>query len=675
METSEMYSENLEVIPEQTPFVFGFMHIAMHGNWKAIVNEQFVKLSSSGLYERTKRLFVTLLGASPEDFCFCTPKVQIIHTSSDFHEYELPTLKFLHSFVQNHDGLVFYIHSKGVFSDSPQTRDWRHLMEHVVIERFRECMAYLKSHDVCGANWLERPWPHFSGNFWWARASYVRTLTPPDTLPIVPVLDHGQRHTCERWIGTGNPRPACLMHSGLDHYFQSFPQDAYICPETRPPTRLPHLANPAAETPLSPIAGRPIFGFIHVAMANHWRQILNEQFLKMRASGLWDRTDRIFVGLIGPQPQEFESCDPKVTVAISESDYRLAEMATLCFLQQHCKTHHCLVYYLHTKGVFRTGPGQEQWRRAMEHFIILRHRDCLAALESHDTCGINFGRCDWCQFYGGNFWWARSEYIRTLPDIRTLEPLPALEPSPRHIAERWIGENPSMRPASLHNTRTDHYANEPYPRSRYASAREVLLNEHFHPGAWSGLENRFQDLLESIGPIRLVVELGVDYGFSAFCLATALPTATVIGVDPYECLPVENKKQSVYPRIQGVVSGATAESWVEQHRRVFPNFVLLRTTASEASKIVSDPIDVLHINAFYTPQDVKHNFDQWEPLVRPGGCVLFHATRSFPDDVGRFFCELLGRKAEIQESHGLGAWYKPEADDHRLREYAFAKQT
>ncbi len=660
-------------VAPRTPSVFGFMHIAMHGDWKDVVGEQFMKLSVSGLYERTERLYVTLLGPSPEEFRFCTPKIQIVHSSADFQEYEFPELEFLHRFVQDHDGLVYYIHTKGVFNSSPQTRDWRHLMEHVVIERFRECMAYLLSHDVCGANWLHRPWPHFSGNFWWARGSYVRALKSPGNLPSIPVLGHDRRYVCERWIGTGSPRAACLIHSGLDHYGQSMPQNTYRCPQTEPPTRLPRAT--AADTAMNPISSKPIFGFLHVAMKGHWRQIIEEQFLKMRISGLWDRTERIFLGLIGPNPEDFDFHDAKISVAFTERDFSVAEIPTLSFLQAHCQNHDCMVYYMHTKGVFRTGPGQEQWRRTMEHFIILRYQDCLSALQQHDTCGINFGRCDWCQFYGGNFWWARSEYIKTLPDIRTLEPLPALEPSPRHIAERWIGENPAMRAACLHNSRTDHYANEPYPRSRYASVHEVTINEHFGPSAWSGLENRFQDLLEPVGPILLAVELGVDYGFSAFCLAAALPSATIIGIDPYDRLPTEDKKRSIALGSRGIIGTHAAETWVEKHRSAFPNFVPLKLTSAEALKMVSGPIDVLHIDAFHTYDDVRRDFEQWEPLLRPGGCVLFHDTRSFPDDVGRFFRQLAGRKAEIYESHGLGAWYKPAPDQSRPPPVVLAKPT
>jgi len=70
-------------------------------------------------------------------------------------------------------------------------------------------------------------------------------------------------------------------------------------------------------------------------------------------------------------------------------------------------------------------------------------------------------------------------------------------------------------------------------------------------------------------------------------------------------------------------------------------------------------IDVIHIDAVHAYDSIAVDFSTWEPKLRPGGCILFHDTRSFANDIGRFFQELSGRKAEITDCHGLGAWYKP----------------
>ena len=136
----------------------------------------------------------------------------------------------------------------------------------------------------------------------------------------------------------------------------------------------------------------------------------------------------------------------------------------------------------------------------------------------------------WCRFFGGNFWWARSDYVRTLPDIRSLELLAGLDLSRRHVCERWIGENPAVRSASLHESRTHHYRDE-YPRSRYAQLRE-LAPERALPNndPWCGLENRFQDLLEPVAPVRRVAVIAAASGASVSAIAQAAPNAIVVGV-------------------------------------------------------------------------------------------------------------------------------------------------
>ena len=193
------------------------------------------------------------------------------------------------------------------------------------------------------------------------------------------------------------------------------------------PIELPEVCGTQAQDDLFFLNDRPteapIYGFMHVAMINDWRQIVDEQIVKLRASGLWDKTERLFVGLLGPHPDEFSCDDPKILSMFFGVDYAPAELPTLAALQRFCRTCDCLVYYIHSKGVFSPANGTRDWRRSMEHFIITRHQDCVAALTGHDICGINW-HSSWCRFFGGNFWWARSDYVRSLPDIRSMEPIP-----------------------------------------------------------------------------------------------------------------------------------------------------------------------------------------------------------------------------------------------------------
>ncbi|BBO34427.1 glycosyltransferase [Lacipirellula parvula] len=401
----------------------------------------------------------------------------------------------------------------------------------------------------------------------------------------------------------------------------------------------------------------PIYGFIHVAMMNHWRRVVEEQLLKLKASGLWDRTERIFVGLLGPQRDHFDFEDDKLEVVYYSPDIEEAEFPTLMFLEDFCSSRDCFAYYLHTKGVFRVSPHTDDWRRLMEHFAIYRHDECVNALVTHDVCGVNWHEQSIGPHFPGNFWWARSSYIRSLPSIHTFNADSISNRRDRHDCERWIGLNPAARVACLHQSGVNHY-DSPYPSARYSSVGEVSnVLALDAPSAWRGLEQRFQNLIEGIGAIETVVEIGVEYGYSLFCFATALPNATVIGIDPYQnVLSGHYAGDAGY----GVMGSSDSEAWVRRFLPQFPRAILLRAESREIARVFVGKIDVLHIDAIHSYQNVRADFEAWEPHVRPGGCVLFHDTRSYPDDVGRFFRELSGRKAEIVEHHGLGAWYKPQ---------------
>jgi hypothetical protein len=294
----------------------------------------------------------------------------------------------------------------------------------------------------------------------------------------------------------------------------------------------------------------------------------------------------------------------------------------------------------------------------MEYFVIQRHEDCIRALVDHDACGVNLlSDGPFRAFFAGNFWWARSAYIRRLPPLSSLAP-DGSRPD-RHTCERWIGMNRQARLATLHQCPVDQYQSR-YARSNYARLAEVTPCPALEcPSAWRGLENRFQDLLEPVDPIRTIVEIGVEYGYSLFSFAIALPQATVVGIDPYQDELVGLDEDAVGRlRASSLLGSKEAEAWVRRFISQFPRVILLRGTSVEMARRWIGQVDVIHIDGIHTYDDVSRDFRLWEPHLRPGGCVLFHDTRLFADGVGRLFRELPGRKSEIADCYGLGAWYK-----------------
>ena len=140
---------------------------------------------------------------------------------------------------------ICYFHLKGLSRPQDATAiDWRTYLNYWTIDQWEENVAQLdKGMDTVGVDFIEAPWPHYSGNFWWSRASYIRKLEPlthPKDLPwgqpsklIDARLDDGNfRFEHEAWIGSGQPVWAEL-HAGPGkttpgwHYKNTYPKEEY----------------------------------------------------------------------------------------------------------------------------------------------------------------------------------------------------------------------------------------------------------------------------------------------------------------------------------------------------------------------------------------------------------------------------------------------------------------
>lgn len=129
--------------------------------------------------------------------------------------FEYPGIRAVWDVAQHHD-VVGYFHTKGVsHPDNRAVQDWRKYMEHFLFQGPSDKVLQNRA-DTCGVNFHTTPWPHYSGNFWWARSDYIRTCLEPQ-----PSKD---RMVWEKWIGTGrNHRPDNLHESHVNHYERRYP--------------------------------------------------------------------------------------------------------------------------------------------------------------------------------------------------------------------------------------------------------------------------------------------------------------------------------------------------------------------------------------------------------------------------------------------------------------------
>lgn len=182
--------------------------------------------------------------------------------------------------------------------------------------------------------------------------------------------------------------------------------------------------------------------FYHVYADGAWEAPVDEHLHALTVSGLLDNLDDLFVGIVGlPENRALVRKQfPAVVVAEADTGW---EQLTLAKLQEYAMNHEGKIFYAHTKGAHQPDEYRSQWRKAMTHDTVTRWRDCVDALNFVGVAGPYWMESqepehkDHQKFFGGNYWWARTNYLRALPPVRMEH---------RWQAEGWIGlAGPSVK--------------------------------------------------------------------------------------------------------------------------------------------------------------------------------------------------------------------------------------
>lgn len=116
--------------------------------------------------------------------------------------FEQETLDPLYTFVQDHDGLVAYAHTKGAGRPDWIQTPWRREMDyHCFVDWRTPVSALMSGKTIAGSHWIcggPSSIPEFGtggmfgGNFWWTHCEMLRRNVPPDRT---------SRFCAEHWIG------------------------------------------------------------------------------------------------------------------------------------------------------------------------------------------------------------------------------------------------------------------------------------------------------------------------------------------------------------------------------------------------------------------------------------------------------------------------------------------
>jgi hypothetical protein len=152
-----------------------------------IIRDQMRQLKESGLLDAANEFHVGLNGGIETgeiaNLLF-PPKARITLHSLQCRN-ELRTLRLLEQWLPGHEGwFVFWFHAKGSCHPpgDPLRTAWRECSMRHLVRDWRQCVADLHhGYDAVGTHWMYPPATPpgqyiFAGNFWYARASFLKTL-------------------------------------------------------------------------------------------------------------------------------------------------------------------------------------------------------------------------------------------------------------------------------------------------------------------------------------------------------------------------------------------------------------------------------------------------------------------------------------------------------------------
>jgi hypothetical protein len=211
--------------------------------------------------------------------------------------------------------------------------------------------------------------------------------------------------------------------------------------------------------------------YMHICCVNNWADVLSDLLFKIHDSGLYSHIDKIRCCILGDPTTHLHllKSDPKIEIVDTDPNIHLFEPFTMNRLYNDAKNSSEPFYalYLHTKGIRHYGnnPNVVDWVNYLCYFNIYHYAKCMDVLRANfSTVGVNLHKSP-VLHYSGNFWWANSEYIKTL-DTCIL--------SSYNAPEFWITEKNTGKYACLWDSIVNHY-HMAYPPEKYVGKDIALM--------------------------------------------------------------------------------------------------------------------------------------------------------------------------------------------------------
>lgn len=196
--------------------------------------------------------------------------------------------------------------------------------------------------------------------------------------------------------------------------------------------------------------------YLHAYCKNNYGSVILSKIRKFREAGLWESISSFNIPVSGRRDIDEEflsdlaSLSPKINIFEHQNPVFNNEPDTLNYIRNRVENfeQNTPILYMHTKGVSWTDPTLRRnidgWVRYLDLYTIAKWKECIRALETHDVASGLFSY-EPMKHFSGNFWWANSDYLKTLPylDKENIKPL--------ERGEFWIcsGDNAKIYPVAM----------------------------------------------------------------------------------------------------------------------------------------------------------------------------------------------------------------------------------
>ena len=168
--------------------------------------------------------------------------------------------------------------------------------------------------------------------------------------------------------------------------------------------------------------------YFHCYCFGSYASVLYNKYKKINNSELLKNIDNFYVIVSNAQErhkdflQQFSTLSNKIKIINLPNPVFNDESDTLNFILQKSNdsSTNRRILYLHTKGVTHSHQlvkkNVDAWVEYLDLYNIHKWKECVDALDTHDVAGGLYESSN-PKHFSGNFWWANTNYIKTLPEI------------------------------------------------------------------------------------------------------------------------------------------------------------------------------------------------------------------------------------------------------------------